>query len=299
MTENLHAENFATTSSDPNDAFVACAQMNPQDRTNPDQLLLNLDGYEGPIDMLLELARAQKVDLAQISILALVDQYLVFIEQAQRIQLELAADYMVMAAWLIYLKSRLLLPDVPDGEEAFSGAELAALVTWQLQRLDAMRQAGKALHQLPQLHQDRLARGMPESIQFTTRPHYDTSLYQLLHAYATHRTRIEGNVFVIKESEMMSAEAALERLRRMLAGLVGWQRLHHFLPPDLQVNLFGKSWIAATFVASLELARQGQISLYQDKAFDPLYIRRRRPEGEDENIPPPDEIIGSQSNDTG
>lgn len=238
-------------------------------------LVLDLEGFEGPIDVLLQLARDQKVDLTQISILQLAEQYLEFIREARRLRLELAADYLVMAAWLAYLKSRLLLPE-PEGEEEPSGAEMAAALAFQLQRLEAMQNAGQELMKLPQLGQGIFGRGAPERIPRTTTATYDVSLYDLLSAYG----RVKGseqrshNLRVLSLN-LYSVEDAVERLRALLGDMPGWRTLSTFLPADLRDSLMLRSAVATTFSASLEMVKAGKVQLRQDNAFGPIYLRRR------------------------
>lgn len=236
------------------------------------QLVLDLDGYEGPIDVLLSLAREQKVDLTQISILQLADQYIAFIHEARRLRLELAADYLVMAAWLVYLKSRLLLPE-PPAEDEPSGEEMAALLTFQLQRLEAMQNVGAELMKRPRYGRDFYGRGAPEPFRLVARAAYDVTLYDLLRAYADQRRRMDGGTFTIAASELYSVEQAIERLQRLLGHVPTWTVLQDFLPGDLKGGIFGRSYLASTFVASLELARQGRLRLRQESTFGPLYVR--------------------------
>ncbi len=246
----------------------------PKERGAPPtaELVVDLDGYEGPIDMLLTLAREQKVDLTRISILQLADQYLVFIAQARRLKLELAADYLVMAAWLAYLKSRLLLPEpLPDDEP--SGAELAAALTYRLQRLEAMQQAGARLMARPQLGRDVFRRGAPEGIPILAHKVYDVTLFELLRAYGQGRARAEAAVLHIEPAELYSMDDALQRLSRFLGRMPDWRTLASFLPPNLRVDLVARSAIASTFAASLELVREGRLQLRQDHIFGPIYLR--------------------------
>jgi segregation and condensation protein A len=240
------------------------------------ELVLDLDGFEGPIGMLLALARDQKVDLKQISILALAEQYLTFIAEAHRLRLELAADYLVMAAWLAYLKSRLLLPDPPPDDEP-SGAELAAVLQFRLERLAAMQQAGKDLLTRPLLGRDVFGRERPEGLQVLTRPVVALSLSELLRAYAGLQLRGQAEVLQVRAPSFYSVDDALQRLGRMLGGVVDWRRLHHFLPPQMQGGGSRRSALAATFVASLELAKHGRIDLRQDAPFAPIFIRAAQP----------------------
>ncbi|HEX4110925.1 MAG TPA: ScpA family protein [Stellaceae bacterium] len=236
------------------------------------ELVVDLEGYEGPIDILLTLAREQKVDLTKISILALADQYLAFIAAARQLRLEIAADYLVMAAWLAYLKSRLLLPEPPSAEEP-SGEELAAILTHQLRRLEAMRETGARLMALPRLDRDVFGRGAPEGLPRRLIPKYEATLLDLLRAYGTQRQRKETAVLRIIPAELYSMDDALERLRRMLGRLPEWRDLATFLPVGLAGELIERSALAATFAASLELARTGKVELRQDRAFGPIFLR--------------------------
>ena len=235
------------------------------------ELVVDLEGYEGPIDMLLTLAREQKVDLTKISILKLADQYLAFIAAARRLRLEVAADYLVMAAWLAYLKSRLLLPD-PQAPDEPSGAELAAALAHQLQRLAAMQQAGARLMARPLLGRDVFARGAPEGLPKVLRSVYEATLYDLLTAYGEQRQRKESSVLHIEAPELYSMDDALRRLERLVGRIPEWRTLVSFLPGGLR-GVVGRSAVAATFAASLELARAGKLQLRQDTAFGPIYLR--------------------------
>jgi len=239
------------------------------------ELRLDIDGYEGPIDILLTLARDQKVDLARISILQLADQYLDFIARARELRLELAADYLVMAAWLAYLKSRILLPDPPADDEP-TGEELAARLAFQLQRLEAMQRMGGELMARPQLGRDFFVRGMPEGIAFDSRSIFEATLYDLLRAYSDHQIRSKETIFTIPVTELYSVDQALERLERMVGKLPDWTVLSALLPPKLRSGIVKRSAVAAMFVASLELAKQGSIELMQETAYGPLFVRRGR-----------------------
>jgi segregation and condensation protein A len=235
-------------------------------------LVLDLGAYEGPIDVLLTLAREQKVDLTKISILRLADQYLAFIAEARRLRLEVAADYLVMAAWLAYLKSRLLLPEPPPEGEP-SGEDMAAALAFQLQRLEAMQQAGARLMARPLLGRDVFARGAPEGIPVVSRIVWEVSLYDLLKAYGEQRSRAGAQVLEIRAAELFSMEEALERLSRLVGHIPDWQTLLTFLPDDLKDGLLQRSAVAATFAASLELVRSGRLQLRQDAAFGPIWVR--------------------------
>ena len=238
------------------------------------ELIVHLDGFEGPIDLLLTLARDQKVDLTKISILGLAEQYLSFIEQARKLRLEIAADYLVMAAWLAYLKSRLLLPANDDDEEP-TGAELAAALAYQLQRLEAMRTAAEGLFARPLLGRDVFARGAPEGIRVTTRSLYDASLFEILQAYGSTQRRRKPAPLRIEQMELFSMDDALGRLTDLLGKVPDWSALSSFLPDGLEDDLVRRSAVAATFAASLELVRSGQAEIRQDQLFGPIFFRSR------------------------
>lgn len=239
--------------------------------------ILDLEGFEGPIDLLLSLAREQKVDISRMSILRLADQYLALIAEARRVRLELAADWLVMAAWLAYLKSRLLLPE-PDTEEP-SGEELAAALTFQLQRLEAMQQVGAKLIGRPRLGRDVFPRGAPEGVDVTHKPAYEVTLYDLLKAYGEHKRRQQSSTFHLTPSELYAVDEALKRLSALLGRMTQWAELARFLPDEaFSGTLFGRSAVAAHFLASLELAKTGAVDIRQEKRFAPIYLRRREPE---------------------
>ncbi len=240
----------------------------------PDQLVLDLDGFEGPIDLLLALARDQKVDLAKISILELADQYLAFVAAARRIRLELAADYLVMAAWLAYLKSRLLVPE-PETAAGDDPAEMAQALAFQLQRLEAMRAAAARLLARPQLGRDVFGRGMPELPPSLERAVWAASLHDVLSAYGALSRRRGGDAYVPPSWQLWSVEQALARLRDLLGDLPAWGTLASFLPPGLAGGLLGRSIVASTLVASLELAKEGRLEIRQEAPFQPVWVRRR------------------------
>jgi segregation and condensation protein A len=247
-----------------------------------EQFVLNIDGWEGPLDVLLMLARNQKVDLAAISILQLAEQYLEFVAEARRVRLELAADYLVMAAWLAYLKSRLLLPDEKEEEEP-SGEELAAHLAFRLQRLEAMRERAAELMSRHRVGRDVFLRGLPEGIRVIRKSAYVADLYGLLRAYAIQRARTEVTDYRIKRKPMFTMEDALRRLERLVGHVPDWTSLRAFLPPQLADKALSKSALAATFAAALEYTRQGKLELQQSRTFGPLMIRSRvRDAGEDE-----------------
>jgi len=234
-------------------------------------LLVQVDGFEGPLDLLLTLARNQKVDIAKISILKLADQYLEFIESAKKLNLELAADYLVMAAWLAYLKSRLLLPE-PAPEDEPSGEEMAAALAFQLQRLEAMRQVGEKLMNRPRLGRDVFPRGEPEAVSVVTRPVWEVGLYDLLKAYADIQRRQKATTLRIEAPDLYSVDDAIHRLQTMLGTLPRWSTLSSFLPPGLG-GLLRRSAVSAHFVAILELCRQGKLELRQDEVFADIWLK--------------------------
>jgi len=236
-------------------------------------LVLDLDGYEGPIDLLLALAREQKVDLARISILKLADQYLAFIAAQSRLSLEIAADYLVMAAWLAYLKSRLLLPDPPADEDGPSAVELAEALAHRLRLLEAMQRAGAALMAQPLLGRDVFARGAPEGLDRVDQPVFELSMYELLKAYGNSHRRQHGQVLTILPSAYQSLSDAMEHLARFVGQVPDWRELMAFLPEELRGGPVRRSALAATFAATLELAKAGRVELRQDRAFGPLYLR--------------------------
>ncbi len=247
-----------------------------------DQFVLNIDGWEGPLDVLLMLARNQKVDLAAISILQLAEQYLEFIAAARRIRLELAADYLVMAAWLAYLKSRLLLPAEQDSEEP-SGEELAAHLAFRLRRLEAMRGRASVLMSRHRVGRDVFLRGLPEGIRVIRNSAYVADLYGLLRAYAAIKARGEVTDYQIRRRPVFTMEDALRRLERMVGFVPDWTSLKQFLPPGMIDKALSKSALASTFAATLEYARQGKIEIRQTETFGPLLIRSRvRAAGQDE-----------------
>ncbi len=241
------------------------------------ELVVDLEGYEGPIDMLLTLAREQKVDITKISILRLADQYLDYIAAARKLRLEIAADYLVMAAWLAYLKSRLLLPQPAEAEEP-SGEEMAAALAHQLLRLEAMQKAGQQLFARDLLGRDVFARGAPEGLPRVLIPVYEATLYDLLKAYGAERSRKETGILHIEAPELYSMDDALERLSRVLGRMPDWRTLASFLPRGLAPGLVQRSAVAATFVATLELVRAGKLQLRQDNLFGPIFVRSPPPQ---------------------
>jgi segregation and condensation protein A len=251
------------------------ADERPPGRPEHDTLVVDLEGWEGPLDVLLQLARDQKVDLTHISILKLADQYLAFVQRVRAQQLDLAAEYLVMAAWLAYLKSRLLLPEPEkEPEDELSPAEMAEVLAFRLRRLEAMQQVGNRLFGRPLLGRDVFARGEPEGLEVINRPLYDVSLYELLKCYADHVVRTSVHTLTIEAPDLYSVDDALQRLQRLLGGMPDWSVLSAYLPAFEGDPLKMKSAMASTFVAALELAKQGKITLRQDGgAYSPIYVR--------------------------
>jgi len=253
------------------------ANDEPERASDDPALVVDVDGFEGPLDLLLHLARAQKVDLARISVMALAEQYLRFIEKARAIRLELAADYLVMAAWLAYLKSRLLIPKQP-GEDGESGEELAAVLQFRLRRLEAMRDAASRLVNRNRLGRDIFQRGMPELTIVEKRNEYSASLYDLLTAYATQRQRQAITNVQIAKRSVWSLKEARDILTRLIGATSDWTALDSFLVRYLTSPEERRTAIASSFAASLELVREGKLEVRQDAAFRPLWMRRR-PDG--------------------
>lgn len=236
--------------------------------------VVDVEGYEGPIDVLLSLARDQKVDLIHISIVELADQYLKFVHEASSRNLELAADYLVMAAWLAYLKSRLLLPDLSSEDEP-SGEELAAALQFQLARLEAMQKAGSELMARARLGEDFYSRGAPERFKTTQRSVFEATLTDLIQAYATQKSKSgRGKALRIETSwELLSIEDALARLRRLVGHAPDWRTLTSFLPGDIHSPLTKRSALATTFGAVLQLAKEGRVKLRQDGTYGEIYFQ--------------------------
>ncbi len=239
--------------------------------TTDDALYLELDGWEGPLDILLDLARRQKVDLRAISILSLVDQYLDFIDQAGELKLELAADYLVMAAWLAYLKSSLLLPK--DEQEEPSAEELALRLQLRLQRLGAMREAAARLMARDRIGRDIFLRGLPEGLRTDRKTRWRCEPFDLLQAYGRVKTRTAPAIHMVRARPVMTLESALDRVSAMLGVTLDWMTLEEFLPPHAEPRL-RRSALASSFVAALELARRGKAELAQEAAFSPVRLRR-------------------------
>ena len=244
-------------------------------RRADESLIVDLDGYEGPLDLLLTLARVQKVDLMKISVLHLAEQYLAFVEQARALRIELAADYLVMAAWLAFLKSRLLLPPDPQAEGP-SAEDMAAHLAFQLERLGAMRQAAAQLMARDRLGISRFPCGTPETVARTRRTEWRAGLIDLMRAYARLKTRSEFRPYAFDRRDVFTMEQALDRLRGMIGYVGDWTDLSDFLPDGWGMQgTRRRSATAATFAASLELARQGRIEIRQSDPFAPIRFRRK------------------------
>jgi segregation and condensation protein A len=251
-------------------------EMEPaaRDATGEPALVVDVEGFEGPLDILLMLARQQKVDLAKISILALADQYLTFIEEARRLRLELAADYLVMAAWLAYLKSRLLLPDshAPEGQSAEDMANALAL---RLKRLEAIRDVAERLFGRPQLDRDVFDRGQPEPIAHIKRPQWTATLYDLLSAYASQRQRHALARLHFAKRAVWSLAEAREALERLIGRSPDWSRLDEYLIAYVVEPALAATVFASSFASALELVREGRAEIHQHEAFAPIYMRKR------------------------
>ncbi len=244
-------------------------------RRAAEALIVDVDGFEGPLDLLLTLSRTQKVDLRKVSVLQLAEQYLAFIEKARDLRIELAADYLVMAAWLAFLKSRLLLPPDPT-EEGPSGEELAAHLAFQLERLEAMRDVAARLMGRDQKGRDFFVRGIPETMERVRRVKYTATLLDLMQAYARIRTKDEFRPFVMDRERILSMEQALDRMRPLIGFAGDWTDLSSYLPDGWsQDPAMRRSATAATFAASLELVKEGRIQIRQSDTYAPIQIRRK------------------------
>ena len=245
------------------------------DRLRAEALRVDVEGFEGPLDLLLTLSRSQKVDLRRVSVLGLAEQYLAFVARARDLRIELAADYLVMAAWLAFLKSKLLLP--PDPSEDVSAVDMAAHLAFQLERLSAMRERAGALMARDRLGRDFFARGEAEVVARVKTVSYEASLLELMQAYARIRTRDEFRPYAFDRKDIYTLEEALERLRTMLDVAVDWADIVSFMPEGWRDPARARSATAATFAASLELAKQGRVELRQRETFAPILIRARAP----------------------
>lgn len=239
-----------------------------------DILTIEVDGWEGPLDLLLALARTQKVDLRRISILDLVEQYLRYMGEARALRLELAADYLVMAAWLAYLKSALLLPRNP--EESPSPEELALRLQLRLERLNAMREAGARLLARDRMGRDVFPRGAPEGLRVVRQARWEVEIYDLIAAYGRISARTRPVMHVVAHRDVMTLEAAIARVSALIGAQIDWQTIESFLPDDATGG-YRRSALASSFVAALELARQGRLELRQQAPFAPLYLKAAQP----------------------
>jgi len=245
------------------------------DRMAAEALIVDVDGFEGPLDLLLTLGRTQKVDLRQISVLQLAQQYLAFIDKAKQLRIELAADYLVMAAWLAFLKSRLLLPPDPE-DEGPSGEELAAHLAFQLERLQAMRQAAAQLMARDRLGRDFFARGIPEDVTRVKKVIYTATLLDLMQGYARIRTRDEFRPYSMDRDAAFTLEQALDRMRGLIGFAGTWTDIASYLPEGFRTDpARRRSATASTFAASLELVKEGRVELRQAEHFAPVELRRK------------------------
>ncbi|MDF1717217.1 MAG: ScpA family protein [Antarcticimicrobium sp.] len=250
-------------------------RLSVNERLAAEALIVDVDGFEGPLDVLLMLSRTQKVDLRKVSVLQLARQYLIFVEKAKTLRIELAADYLVMAAWLAFLKSRLLLPPDP-GEEGPSGEELAAHLAFQLERLQAMRDVAARLMGRDQLGRDFFSRGQREDVTRLRRVTYSATLLDLMQGYARIRTRDEFRPFVMDRDNVFTMEQALERMRPLIGFAGSWTDITSYLPDGWDSDpVRRRSATAATFAASLELVKEGHLEIRQSELFAPIQLRKR------------------------
>ncbi|MDR3424754.1 MAG: ScpA family protein [Alphaproteobacteria bacterium] len=251
--------------------------MNSEPETPTAELVISLDGFEGPIDLLLSLAREQKVDLCKLAILPLAEQYLRYIAEARRLRLEIAADYLVMAAWLAYLKSRLLLPEPEQAKDETDPAAMAAALKFQLLRLEAMQKAAQQIQDRPQLGCDIFLRGLPEPVEVTEKPIYFLPIQDLLTALSAPLRRRKPETYNIVRTRLYSLEESVARLRHLLGRMPSWGVLQNYLPDILGAEelMEVRSALASTFAATLELVKNGELEMRQDGSFAPIYLRRR------------------------
>lgn len=238
--------------------------------SDPAPLTIDIDGWEGPLDLLLALARSQKVDLRQLSILQLVDQYLTYVNEARELKLELAADYLVMAAWLAYLKSALLLPRDPEIEPSPEG--MALRLQLRLERLSAMREAGARLVARDRLGRDVFTRGAPEGLRTVRKSRWQAEIYDLISAYGQISARTRPVMHIVAVRPVMTLEDAIQRVSELIGQRIDWSTIESFVPEGAS-GLYRKSALASSFVAALELAKQGRVEIRQKSAFAPLYLK--------------------------
>jgi len=270
-------DTLARIAAEERDPFTEGLLRTPDRGEGDDALIVDVAGFEGPLDLLLALARSQKVDLSRISILALAEQYLGFIAELRAMRLELAADYLVMAAWLAYLKSRLLLPEQDDGDEEPSGAELAAQLAFRLRRLEAMREAAALLMTRNRLGRDIFARGAPEGVRIERRSEHTAELYDLLRAYAIQREKVALANYRVRLRPVVTLTEARSVLQRLVGRVSDWARLDQCLAEFVLGDAAPASAVASAFGASLELVREGRIEIRQEKAYAPIYMRGKAP----------------------
>jgi segregation and condensation protein A len=265
--------------SEPTSDEIAEFEQTTQERIASEALLIDVDGFEGPLDILLTLARTQKVDLRKISVLELAEQYLKFVEEAKKLRIELAADYLVMAAWLAFLKSRLLLPPDPS-DEGPSAEELAAHLAFQLERLEAMRRAAAKLMARDQMGRDFFVRGIPEAVSQNRKITYTATILDLMQAYAHIKTKDSFEPLHMRDRDrMFTMEQALGRMRTLIGHAIDWGDLNQFLPDGWRDDpKFRRSATASTFAAALELVKEGKVEIRQDEIFAPIQLRTKRPE---------------------
>jgi segregation and condensation protein A len=276
----------ASAADEPGDRLAAAEAFawdddEPHRPGSDERLVVDVEGFEGPLDLLLAMARTQKVDIARISVLALAHQYLDFIADMRRLRLELAADYLVMAAWLTFLKSRLLLPAEAEDEDGPSGEEMAQLLAFRLKRLEAMREAAAKLMTRKRLGRDIFPRGMPEPLQIIRKSLYDANVYDLLKAYAQQRQRNAGQGLQVKRRTVWSIKEARGELERLLGTALDWAPLDAILAEFLVEPELRRTALASGLNASLEMAREGALELRQARSFAPLLMRRRHETAED------------------
>lgn len=250
------------------------------ERLAAEALIVDVDGFEGPLDLLLNLSRTQKVDLRKVSVLQLAQQYLAFVEKAKELRIELAADYLVMAAWLAFLKSRLLLPPDPT-EEGPSGEDLAAHLAFQLERLQAMRDVAAKLMARDQLGRDFFARGATQQVERVRKVEYTATLFDLMQGYARIRTKDEFRPFVMDRDSVFTMEQALERMRGLIGFAGTWTDISTYMPDGWNADpVRWRSATASTFAASLELAKEGKVEIRQSDTFAPIELRRKETRGD-------------------
>ncbi len=272
---NMNSANTGEAKFEPDATGPTHDDLGGDRATSEPALVVDVEGFEGPLDLLLALARQQKVDLARISILALANQYLTFIEEARKLRLELAADYLVMAAWLAYLKSRLLLPDTP-GPAGQSAEDMATALALRLKRLEAIRDVAERLFGRPQLDRDVFRRGQPEPIAHIKRPEWTATLYDLLSVYAQQRQRKALSHVRLAKRTVWSLAEARETLERLIGQAADWTRLDQYLISFVVEPSLAPTVFASSFASTLELVREGLMEVHQQEAFAPLYVRKRQ-----------------------